>query len=165
MHRSFAFRGEEEEGKRERNGKRRGAINRAEIEREMDAIKIQGSRHSSRAPRHFPSRSDHTKANISTFLTKKELFHLSSVISWIRNHQKRKKKKKIIESKFILPCKLDLILHAPIFARNRPLDIRERRIYSDTESYCTPQRILYFVSNKFSFSISPPPFVRQRNTL
>lgn len=76
---------------------------------------------------------------------------------WIRNHQKRKKKKKIIESKFILPCKLDLILHAPIFARNRPLDIRERRIYSDTESYCTPQRILYFVSNKFSFSISPLP--------
>lgn len=35
-------------------------------------------------------------------------------------------------------------------------------MYSDTESYCTPQRILYFVlvSNKFSFSKEHPVISR-----
>lgn len=80
-----------------REGKKKGrdgAINRAEIEREMDAIKIQVSSFSFEIRSYESKHFDFLRRRNS-----KELFHLSSVICGYSSETK----KKIMESKFILP--------------------------------------------------------------
>lgn len=80
-----------------REGKKKGrdgAINRAEIEREMDAIKIQVSSFSFEIRPYESKHFDFLRRRNS-----KELFHLSSVICGYSSETK----KKIMESKFILP--------------------------------------------------------------
>lgn len=97
-----------------REGKKKGrdgAINRAEIEREMDAIKIQVSSFSFEIRSYESKHFDFLRRRNS-----KELFPSIICNLWILVRNERKSWNQNL-SYPILPCKLNLILHAPIFAR------------------------------------------------